>query len=91
MPDPVILQIMPADGWRWRLSSWPAGESHTLAAWALVRREWGGEGAEVNVEGVDPRCDGIYGLVEEWGREAQGFLEYIAPEPAPRPEGAVAR
>lgn len=87
--DPAIriVSIIPADGWAWTLEDGD-GECFDpipLACWAIVERDYhDGEKPERTVEGVDPQCDGIFGLVTEWARETRSlgsdrFLRYVPP------------
>ncbi len=94
-PAPRIVQIIPAGGWRWRLDNWGADEIRALTCFALVEWDYGdGEPPEHKVEGVDLRCDGLYGLVEAWARlcsnreDRRVLVEYVAPpgEHEDRPE-----
>ena len=66
-PTPRIVQIMPANGWRWRWEKEPAEAARPLTAWAIVERDYrGGEVPERSIEGVDMASEGaLYGLVNE--------------------------
>ena len=86
-----LLQIMPADGWRWFYrDEWPGdpdrpAQSWPLTAWALVEWTYCGsdEGTEVEVEGVDMGTDAPYGLVyyEAIGSGDLRDYGYFLPEP----------
>lgn len=82
-----IVQIIPAAGWRWKLTGKDGGEeTWPLTCFALVERTDRDGTTEREVEGVDLRCDGLFGLVQEWARERRGdglsvFVECLPPEP----------
>lgn len=73
-PAPRIVQIMPADGWRWR----PEGEDgpgRELTCFALVERDYhDGQLPERTIEGIDLTCDALYGIVTEF------LAVYLPPE-----------
>lgn len=91
-PGVRILQIMPADGWRWRYSDWPDGESAPLTGFALVELDWNdgggteGDGKETRVVGFDlVESEGLHGLVDNVFQPERlvGVAQYLPPEDRP--------
>jgi hypothetical protein len=76
-PVPLIVQIIPAAGWRWRPED-DDGPARELTCFALVERAWDDDRPpERAIEGVDLECDGLYGLVSEF------LAVYVPPERSP--------